>query len=173
MACPSQSFRLTPGARRTAFGPAAELLPNFPFAAFTRQIALGCPGAGDPEDRIQHPAVRPTSEQAGSATNARKDPHSSSLTKPRTAADIPPEDHLRNTSRRAGGIISTERRPMDRPPAFLLFTIPFRIAKEDVTCAFRLGCCPNRSPCARRAPNPCVALHRPTHRASVAPCRRA
>jgi hypothetical protein len=52
------------------------------------------------------------------------------------------------------------------PPAFPLFMIPFRIC---VTYSFRVGCCPNRSPCARRIPIPCGAPYRSTHPAVAEP----
>jgi hypothetical protein len=43
-------------------------------------------------------------EQPRLATNGRKNFHSSSLSKPRITADLPPEDQLRITSHRVGGI---------------------------------------------------------------------
>jgi hypothetical protein len=77
-----------------------------PVAQLLGQVTPGCAGAGDPEDGIERaPMVswRAATQRPPSVTNGSKNPHSSSVKRPRITADLPHEDQGRITPRRVGG----------------------------------------------------------------------
>ena len=89
-------------------GPSTEARVNcLPVAEALRQVAPGCPGAGNQKivsnvrrwSRGGLPRKGPVS-----TTNGAKNAHSSSLNRPRTKAELHRRDQLRITARRVGEV---------------------------------------------------------------------